>query len=153
GEKYLRYVPNTDHSLRNSDAGEGLGAFFSTIVTNTPRPTFTWAIDKSGTIRVQTTTAPSSVTLWRASNPDARDFRLEKIGAVYQSTPLTEQSKGQYVVPAAKPDKGWTASFVELRFPSGTKFPLVFTTGVTVTPDTLPFDAPKSSTFSDARPS
>jgi PhoPQ-activated pathogenicity-related protein len=145
GEKYLRYVPNTDHSLRNSDAGESLGAFFSQIVTNTPRPQFTWAIDKSGTIRVQTKTAPSSVTLWHATNTAARDFRLENIGAVYISTPLTEQRPGQYVATTTKPAQGWTASFVELRFPSGTKFPLVFTTGVTVTPDTLPFGPPKSS--------
>jgi PhoPQ-activated pathogenicity-related protein len=144
GEKYLRYVPNTDHSLRNSDAGESMGAFFSQIVTNTPRPQFTWAIDKSGTIRVQTKTAPSSVTLWHATNTAARDFRLENIGAVYTSTPLTEQRPGQYVATAPKPAQGWTASFVELRFPSGSKFPLVFTTGVTVTPDTLPFSQPTS---------
>jgi PhoPQ-activated pathogenicity-related protein len=144
GEKYLRYVPNTDHALRDSDAGESLGAFYAQVLTNTPRPTFTWAIDKSGTIRVQTTTTPSSVILWRASNPTARDFRLETIGAVYKSTPLTEQSKGQYVVLPAKPSQGWTASFVELRFPSGTRFPLVFTTGTTITPDTLPFDPPKN---------
>ncbi len=149
GEKYLRYVPNTDHSLKDSDAGESLGAFYSQIVTDTPRPKFTWSIDKGGTIRVQTTTTPTSVTLWRATNPDARDFRLEKIGPAYKSTPLTKQtqgqgqSKGQYVVKAEKPPKGWTASFVELRFPSGTKFPNVFTTGVVVTPDVLPFDPPK----------
>ncbi len=149
GEKYLRYVPNTDHSLKDSDAGESLGAFYSQIVTNTPRPQFTWSIDKGGTIRVQTTTTPTSVTLWRATNPDARDFRLEKIGPAYTSTPLTEQGqgqgrgKGQYVVKAEKPPKGWTASFVELRFSSGTKYPNVFTTGVVVTPDVLPFDPPK----------
>jgi PhoPQ-activated pathogenicity-related protein len=144
GEKYLRYVPNTDHSLRNSDADEGLGGYFSQIVTNTPRPQFTWAIDKAGTIRVQTKTAPSSVTLWRATNPAARDFRLESIGPAYQKTALTESEpgKGSYVVTTTRPEKGWTASFVELRFPSGTRYPLVFTTGVTVTPDTLPFDAP-----------
>jgi PhoPQ-activated pathogenicity-related protein len=145
GEKYLRYVPNTDHSLRNSDAGESLGAFYSQIITNAPRPQFTWAIDKTGTIRVQTKTAPTKVTLWTASNTTARDFRLEKIGAVYTSTPVTEERQGEYVVKTTKRAQGWTASFVELRYPSGTKFPLVFTTGVTVTPDTLPFEAPKAS--------
>ncbi len=145
GEKYLRYVPNTDHALRNSDAGESLGAFYAQVLTNTPRPTFTWNIDKAGTIRVQTKTVPTSVTLWRATNPKARDFRLETLGAAYQSTTLTEEGKGEYVVKATKPAEGWTASFVELRFPSGTKFPLVFTTGVLITPDTLPFEAPKNS--------
>jgi PhoPQ-activated pathogenicity-related protein len=145
GEKYLRYVPNTDHSLKNPDVAESLGAFFSQVITSTPRPQFTWAIDKSGTIRVQTKTTPTSVSLWTATNTTARDFRLENIGPAYTSSTLTEQRKGEYVVKATKPPQGWTASFVEMRYPSGTKFPLVFTTGVTITPDTLPFEAPKNS--------
>jgi len=32
GEKYLRYVPNTDHSLHGSDAGESAFAFYEAIV-------------------------------------------------------------------------------------------------------------------------
>jgi len=31
GEKYLRYVPNADHSLKGSDAGEGAFAFYEAI--------------------------------------------------------------------------------------------------------------------------
>jgi PhoPQ-activated pathogenicity-related protein len=150
GEKYLRYVPNTDHSLRNTDATESLGAYFSEIVTNTPRPQFSWAIDKSGTIRVQTKTAPTSVTLWRANNPDARDFRLEKVGPIYTATPLTAERPGQYVATPPTGMQGYTASFIEMRFPSGTKYPLVFTTGVTVTPDTLPFAPYKSESVGKA---
>ena len=44
GEKYLRYVPNTDHSLRGSyqDAAESALAFYQSILTNTPRPRFAW---------------------------------------------------------------------------------------------------------------
>jgi hypothetical protein len=42
-----------------------------------------------------------------------------------------------------KPEKGWSAYFVELTFPSGGKYPYKFTTAVRVTPDTLPFPAPK----------
>lgn len=143
GEKYLRYVPNTDHSLKDSDGPQSLGAFYASILTNTPRPRFTWSVAKDGTIRVQTQTKPESVTLWRAENADARDFRLEKVGPAYKSSPLTETKPGEYTVPPAHLTHGWTASFVELRFPSGSKYPLVFTTGVAVTPDTLPFAAPK----------
>jgi hypothetical protein len=37
-----------------------------------------------------------------------------------------------------------------MTYPSGGKYPFKFTTGVRVTPDTLPFPAPKpSSTIAD----
>ena len=39
---------------------------------------------------------------------------------------------------AARPPKGWTASFIELTFPGKVK-PFKFTTGVVVLPVTLPF--------------
>lgn len=143
GEKYLRYVPNTDHGLKDTDAGQSLGAFYASILTATPRPRFTWSMSKDGTIHVRTQTKPETVTLWRAENADARDFRLEKVGAAYKSTVLSEEKPGEYVARAPKMAKGWAASFIELRFASGTKYPLVFTTGVAVTPDTLPYAAPK----------
>ena len=37
GEKYLRYVPNTDHSLKNSDARQSLIAFYDAVLHNRPR--------------------------------------------------------------------------------------------------------------------
>jgi len=44
-----------------------------------------------------------------------------------------------------KPEKGWSAYFVEMTYPSGGKYPFKFTTAVRVTPDTLPYPAPKPS--------
>ena len=52
---------------------------------------------------------------------------------------------GSYVANVAKPAKGWTAYFVELTFPSGSKYPFKFTTPVRVVPDVLPYAAPKPS--------
>jgi hypothetical protein len=43
----------------------------------------------------------------------------------------------------AKPATGWTAFFVELKYPTGGKYPLKLTTAVRVVPDTLPHAAPK----------
>ena len=43
------------------------------------------------------------------------------------------------------PAKGWTAYFAEFTFDVGAKAPLKVTTDVRVTPDTLPFPAPKLS--------
>src|SRR5207248_3637903 len=68
GEKHLRYVPNTDHSLRNSDAREGLIAFYDAVVRNESRPMLSWTFEKDGSIRVTTATSAVDVTLWQAVN-------------------------------------------------------------------------------------
>lgn len=141
GEKHLRYVPNADHSLRNSDAVKSLIAFYASFVTGTPRPEYRWSFEKNGDIHVTTTARPAQVTLWAAHNPTARDFRLESIGPAYQATVLQAED-GVYRARAPKADAGYTAYFIELSFPSGSKYPFTFTTPVRVTPDTYPFAAP-----------
>lgn len=143
GEKYLRYVPNTDHSLRNSDAQESIVAFYDAFLQNKPRPRFSWKFEKDGSISVKTVDQPTEVKLWQATNPDKRDFRLESIGAAYKSSNLTVGEKGVYTAKVEKPATGWTAFFVELTFPSGGKYPFKFTTAVRVVPDTLPYKMPK----------
>lgn len=143
GEKYLRYVPNTDHSLRNSDAFPSFLAFYDAVLKNKPRPKFSWKFEKDGSIEVKTVDKPAEVKLWQATNPDARDFRLMTIGPTYKSSVLAETSPNTYVAKMAKPAKGWTAYFVELTFPSGGKYPFKFTTAVRVTPDVYPHEAPK----------
>jgi len=144
GEKYLRYVPNTDHSLRNSDAPESLLAYYSAFLGTEPRPQFTWKFEKNGSIRVETkSTKPVAVKLWQASNPEKRDFRLETIGRAYQAADLNPVSEGMYVAKITPPAKGWTASFIELTYSSRGKVPFKFTTPVRVLPDRLPFKAPR----------
>jgi PhoPQ-activated pathogenicity-related protein len=145
GEKYLRYVPNTNHSLANSDARESLAAFYDAVIHVKPRPKFSWAFEKNGDIKVTCGEQPAEVKMWAANNPDKRDFRLMTIGPVYKSTMLTAGSNKTYIAHPDKPQKGWTAYFVELTFPSGTKYPFKFTTAVRVTPDTLPYPAPKTT--------
>ncbi|MCG3160006.1 MAG: hypothetical protein JMDDDDMK_01038 [Acidobacteria bacterium] len=140
GVKYLRYVPNADHSLRGSDAWMTLLACYSAILTNAALPQFDWKIEKNGGIRVETRTKPTEVKLWQASNPGARDFRLTSIGPKWKSSPLTDQGNGVYVAKVAPPKRGYTAYMVELTFPSGQPLaPFKFTTGVKVIPDIEPF--------------
>jgi PhoPQ-activated pathogenicity-related protein len=139
GEKYLRYIPNTDHSLRNSDARESMLAYYEAFVNGKPRPRFSWTFEKNGDIRVVAKDKPSAVKLWQANNPEHRDFRLMTIGPAYQSSDLQDRGEGVYVAHVPAPEKGWTAYFVELTFPSGGKYPFKFTTAVRVNPDTEPF--------------
>jgi PhoPQ-activated pathogenicity-related protein len=138
GEKHIRYVPNADHSLRKTDAVQTLQAFYTSIVEKRDRPKLTWKVEKDGTIRVKTQAQPETVKLWQATNPEARDFRLEKIGAAWKETPLAASSPGVYEAKVLPPSKGFTAYFIELTYPSGGKYPLKETTGVKVVPDTYP---------------
>jgi PhoPQ-activated pathogenicity-related protein len=139
GVKYLRYVPNADHSLRGSDVYETLLACYHAILNQVPLPQFSWKVEKDGSLRVTTKDRPSTVKLWQATNPNARDFRLETLGPRYESTTLSDSGSGVYVGKVPKPEKGWSAFFVELTFPSGCEAPFKFTTQICVTPDTLPY--------------
>jgi PhoPQ-activated pathogenicity-related protein len=139
GPKYLRYVPNGDHSLRGTDAADSILAFYRAVVAGTPLPKFQWTMEKDGSITVAAETKPREVNLWQATNPKACDFRLLTIGKAYRSSPLEADGKGVYVGRVGKPASGWTAFFVELVFDSGDeKAPYKFTTPVQVVPDVLP---------------
>jgi PhoPQ-activated pathogenicity-related protein len=145
GEKYLRYVPNTNHSLKDSDAHENAVAFYDAFLRGQPRPKFFWKFEKNGDIRVTSVDKPTEVKLWVANNPEKRDFRLLTIGPAYKSVVVTSKGDNVYIGHVEKPEKGWSAYFVEMTYPSGGKYPFKFTTAVRVTPDTLPYPAPKPS--------
>ncbi|HVI84694.1 MAG TPA: PhoPQ-activated protein PqaA family protein, partial [bacterium] len=132
-------VPNGDHSLRGTDAGDSILAFYRAVVEGKPLQKFTWKMEKDGSITALTQTKPKEVNLWQATNPKARDFRLLTIGKAYTSSPLEADGKGVYVGRVAKPESGWTAFFLELVFDSGDEqAPYKFTTQVQVVPDVLP---------------
>lgn len=139
GEKYLRYIPNADHGLKGTDALESSLAFYQAFLNGTPRPQFTWTFEADGGIRVVSKDKPAAVKMWQATNPDSRDFRLMTIGPAYRGEELQPRGGGVYVGRVPKPEKGWTAYFVELTYPSGGKYPFKFTTAVRVIPDTEPF--------------
>ena len=143
GPKHLRYVPNTGHGLRDSDALDSLTAFYHSILNKTPLPRYEWKVDKVGTISVHTKDKPKEVRLWQATNPDARDFRIDKLGPKWTSNQLKPGKDGFYTAFVPKPPKGWTGFMIELTYP-GKLRPQKFTTGVVVTPKTMPI-APKSN--------
>ncbi|MFO1350717.1 MAG: PhoPQ-activated protein PqaA family protein [Gammaproteobacteria bacterium] len=143
--KRLRYTPNTSHS--QGDLEDVIGLFRSTIPwlkdvrANREAPRFDWRVEADGSIRVQTIDPPEHVRLWQAHNPTHRDFRLEAIGPAWHANDLQDRGGGVYVGFVAPPAQGFSAYFVELEFPNSS-FPAsnpLFTTGVVVTPDVLPF--------------
>jgi PhoPQ-activated pathogenicity-related protein len=139
GEKYLLYCANSDHGLDGSEADKALLAWYGAILTGRDLPDFAWDTPRPGQINVETQTRPKQVLVWTATNPEARDFRLETIGKAWESAPLAPASTSVYRARVPAPEKGWTAYFVELHFDSGTPIPYRFSTEVRVVPDTLPF--------------
>ncbi len=138
GPKYLRYVPNANHSLRGSDAVDGILAFYRAVLGGRALPKLAWKRRADGALEVRADTKPQEVRLWQATNPKARDFRLEAIGPAYKQAVLAAQEDGAYVARVEKPAAGWTAFFAELTFDSGEFIPYKFTTPVSIVPDTLP---------------
>jgi PhoPQ-activated pathogenicity-related protein len=143
GEKHLLYEANADHSLKGTDVNQSIEAFYQSIVGSGTRPTVNWTFESDGSIRATTDTAPLTVTVWQAVNPDHRDFRVEAIGDAYHASPLPSQSPGVYVAHVPQPKKGWTAFFIEFTLAGPGKYPLKFTTAVRVLPDTEPFALPE----------
>jgi len=143
-EKYLRYVPNTDHGLwgigpDSDDALESLTVFYYSVLEGWSRPEFNWAVAAENRIEVETITSPEQVRLWQATNPEMRNFRLDEIGAGWEVSELADQGGGTYVGGVSEPEEGWRAFFVELIFDNATDVDYKFTTEVRVGPDYLPF--------------
>jgi len=143
GEKHLLYEANTNHSLRGTDSWQSIGAFYESVLLGGKRPNLQSAFEADGSIKVTVDQTPLTVTLWQATNPNHRDFRLEAIGSAYHSSSLTAASPGVYVARVPRPAKGWTAFFVEATFASGGRFPFKFTTQVRILPEGDPYSLPE----------
>ena len=144
--KQLRMLPNSKHSTQGTDISESMTAWYGAVINNKPIPEYTWTVRDDGALVVSPGAKPSQVLLWQGTNPKARDFRVDSIGNAFTSTPLQPQADGTYVGNVDKPVSGFTAYFVEMTYPTGTKYPFKFTTEVYVKPDILPYR------WEDARP-
>ena len=159
GQKHLRYVPNTGHSLNGTDAVYSMASYYNAILNDAKLPDYDWSILSDGSIKVMTSNQPKEVLLWQCTNTEARDFRIEVTGKTWVSRALRPVEKGTYMAKVIKPSKGWTAFMVELTFSEGGKrsnskklgerlgkknsqigIPLKFTTGVHVVPETMPYE-------------
>ncbi|MDV7394519.1 PhoPQ-activated protein PqaA family protein, partial [Arthrospira platensis SPKY1] len=111
------------------------------VLNNKASANIDWTVRGDGALRVTTSSRPKEVRLWHATNLDARDFRLEKLGAAWTSRVLTPEPDGAYVGFVPPPARGWTAFFVEVTFATAglLKPDQVYTTDVLITPDVLPF--------------
>lgn len=148
GEKHLRYVPNTEHSLGGSDAAVGLLAFYQAVLEDAERPDVDWTIETNDaggaaiTAWVANGMEPGQVLLWQASNPETRDFRVDTIGRTWTSTAVETGDDGRWTSSVDAPERGWTAFYLEFTFPGSGEAPFKFSTEIEVVPEDLPFGWP-----------
>ena len=141
GEKWLRYVPNTDHGLGGSDVNQSVLAWYNSIVHNVARPRFSWKIEADGTIRIYALDEPKVVKLWQASNREERNFMKAVIGEAWSSEEIEADEPGVYTAKLDPPEQGFTAYMLELTYDSGVPLaPFKFTTGIKVVPDIRPYE-------------
>lgn len=142
GPKSLRYVPNTGHGLDESDALESLIAFYSLTLHDRPAPQYNWRLGPNDQLIVSSPDPTlKTATVWRAVNEEARDFRVTTIERTWESKKINANAHGDFVVQLEAPEKGWSATFVELTFqPKKSPTPIKLTSGVYVRPTFLPFD-------------
>ncbi len=142
GPKNIRYVPNGEHSLRETDAWETLMAGYFSILHNIEIPKITWESPSPGHLSAKVEGgSPTEVKLWQADNPNARDFRVDTIGRTWNSEPVQAKNESElvYEIKVKGPEKGWRAFMLEFTFKHPkSPVPLKMTTGVYVIPDSLP---------------
>ncbi len=144
GENLIRYVPNTDHSLSTpdgsvEDALASLLTWYAGILYDLPRPSVEWQQTEAG-VTVVASPPPMLARLWRATNPEARDFRRDTIGAAWTSELVLGDGNGVFPIRVEEPASGWTAYYLELIYPGAGGLPQTYSSRVFVTPDTLPFE-------------
>jgi len=146
----------------------GAIAFFESVLTGTPRPQFDWDLDlNTGAIVVVTKQKPDRMILRFATTYDdvRRDFRLIKGNTAndpcefipvkvfgnacvnpvlwgYEDLAPTSVSNGvyTYVLTQPLPPQGFWRGFLgELRYPGPNGMEFIFTTQVSIIPNTYPF--------------
>ena len=119
--------------------------FADAVLNNRPLPQYSWTVGQDGAIDVTADTRPTQVLLWQATNPVARDFRLDFTpGVIWTSQPLSIVGPNEYIGNVPMPATGATAYFIQLTFENKTQSlnpyltnPYVFTTEIRVK-STLP---------------
>lgn len=123
GPKFIHYVPNAGHNLKNPNGGREaalatLAAFFDYVVASRPLPEIAWQHGNGrGMLRLTITSpsAPSHVRFWTAAS-DSKDFRSSQ----WESKKLPAKSPGEFIGETPKPNDGHIALFGDAQFTSPT---------------------------------
>ncbi|KAL5496935.1 hypothetical protein EMCRGX_G013313 [Ephydatia muelleri] len=156
GDKYIRTLPNAEHSCAGHVMSLILDAraFYLSILLGASRPVMKWSLNQTsdgGYITLDTDRKPSTVYLYVATtlSSERRDFRLfcgipdpnkpTPQPVFWFSYPVDPQPSGQYVAKVDNPLKGWRAFFLQATFPGPQDSVYEFTTQVNIIPNTFPY--------------
>ncbi|XP_055877302.1 autocrine proliferation repressor protein A-like [Biomphalaria glabrata] len=156
GPKFLRIVPNAEHSMKGHLMSDilALHSFYLTILENATFPTMSWTRSSTsinGKIMLTTSVEPIKVTMYYAKTLDGirRDFRLVVKDpnsqnpmvhpVVWLNGEVQKINATQYMAVVDRPIVGWAAFFIQVHFNGPKGSTLEFTTEVNIVPDTFPF--------------
>ena len=146
GEKHLRYVPNSNHSMRDTDVIDSLDSWYHSVVYNVPLPRYSWRVSDTGTITLFSLDEPTKVLLWQATNESERNFTQAKIGRAYSSSEIRATAPGVYEIQMEQPESGYVAYYLEAEYESGIAgVPFKFSSGTKVLPDTYEYEWRKAT--------
>ncbi len=134
GDKYILYVPNGAHGLRDYPRMIGtITALHKSLNGGKALPKLDWKFAEHGDgVRLSVTSdqKPESVVAWTASAP-TRDFRQAR----WESNPAAAAGEGgkEWTIDLPQPEKGYAAVFGEARF-GDAPMPYYFSTNLRVVP-------------------
>lgn len=128
GEKYVLYVPNHDHDVKDYKRVVGsLVALHRHVAHGAPLPKLEWQfVEDAERVRLELRPSlrPKRMVAWIARSP-TRDFR----GARWESVRMKRKG-GQYFVTLERPRNGYVAILGEGMFTREFKMPCYFSTTV-----------------------
>jgi PhoPQ-activated pathogenicity-related protein len=129
GEKYILYVPNNGHGLKDIPRISGsLAALHRRVVENKPLPKLSWKIDEGDerlSLAISSDVEPKAVRVWLA-NSRTKDFRESK-----WTPKAVSRTDDGYRYELAAPGEGYAAVFGEAEY-NGESAPFYFSTNVRI---------------------
>ena len=137
GEKYILYVPNQGHDIKDYDRVIGsLVALHRHVAHGAPLPKLQWQfVEGADDVRLELSPSmkPRQMLVWTARS-DTQDFR----DARWESVPM-KRKHDQYVVTLDRPRSGYVAMLGEGKFTRKFKMPVLFLyDGKNLRPDSGP---------------
>jgi PhoPQ-activated pathogenicity-related protein len=129
GEKYILYVPNNGHGIKDYPrVVSTIAALQQSLSGGKPLPKLDWSLKENGSagmaFELASDLVPRSVRKWSAES-DTRDFRKAQWGASSIAAPA--DGNGRYTAEIEPPASGFSAAFLEAEF-AGDPAPFVLTT-------------------------
>lgn len=151
GDKYLRYIPNSEHSLGGTDVNISVATFLWLVANQHEIPSFNWSWNEEGALLFDVQGDVIAVNGWEAYNAQRRDFRLlptddeHRIprGPTWSSTTLWTSSSDHELHQVdwkfENQSEGWHARLIEVVFDVGFRNPFKLTSDIWILPQARPF--------------